>query len=71
MKPDAMMDEVDRILALRGVDKITAGEFKSVVIEALRNLGVPATDEDVELQWDPEAENPLRLYVKPNIGTRH
>ena len=69
--PEEIMAEVYRLLENRKSKTMTAGEFRDLAVQAMRDMGLPATDADVELQWDPEAPQPLRLYIKTQNRNLH
>ena len=71
IQPDEIMAEVYRLLETRESKTMTAGEFRELTLQAMRGMGIAATDDDVELQWDPEAEQPLRLFIKTQNRALH
>lgn len=71
VQPDEIMAEVHRLLETRESKTMTAGEFRDLTVQAMRGMGIAATDDDVELQWDPEAEQPLRLFIKSPSRALH
>ncbi len=71
VQPDEIMAEVYRLLETRDSKTMTAGEFRDLTVQAMRGMGIAASDDDVELQWDPEAAQPLRLFIKTQSRPLH